>query len=384
MWLINALLAISLLFHFQVQQQQQESSGWTPNVDPDQFGEGYQDFLREIPKFDLSRAWYDPFSGCWNDGNYCVYPNEGGFGLWGIGTFYREACGDADFCGIVSGDVIGIWAKYKGIADLYCANNTCIVRFKVGRDQCPPDHPLCKDIIPPVVDRGLGGGGGGGDRNPPGGADSCPAPEVIRESPPARVEIESLPPYPVVVGQDPDRKGVIYRLVVRVSPAIFRCYEKEPDVCVPVPDANGDGKPDRSGSCWTQIGDPPVRWPGDLKAGGCRLVEERYPDPVAGDGRLEMILSPSSHAWIEGELAARYPGARVRMPEIRMPIRGQGEILADKTFVLRAEVNPKPVDPGIYRVEFLFRTSGTPVSQPIEVRRRIEQKVWLMESAIVR
>jgi hypothetical protein len=198
------------------------------------------------------------------------------------------------------------------------------------------------------------------------------------------VEIESLPPYPVVVGQDPDRKGVIYRLVVRIPPVIFRRYEKEPDVCVPVPDANGDGKPDRSGSCWTQIGDPPVRWPGDLKAGGCRLVEERYPDPVAGDGRLEMILSPSSRAWIEGELAARYPGARVRMPEIRMPIRGQGEILADKTFLLKAEVNPKPVDPGIYRVEFLFRTSGTPVSQPIEIRKRIEQKVWLMESAIVR
>jgi hypothetical protein len=198
------------------------------------------------------------------------------------------------------------------------------------------------------------------------------------------VEIESLPPYPVVVGQDPERKGVIYRLVVRVPPVVYRRYEKEPDVCVPVPDANGDGKPDRSGSCWIQIGDPPVRWPGDLKAGSCRLVEERYPDPVAGDGRLEMILSPSSRAWIEGEMAARYPGARARMPQIRMPIRGQGEILADKTFVLRAEVNPKPVDPGIYLVEFLFRTSGTPVSQPIEIRKRIEQKVWLMESAIVR
>ena len=55
-----------------------------------------------------------------------------------------------------------------------------------------------------------------------------------------------------------------------------------------------------------------------------------------------------------------------------------------RPFILKAQVNPKPVDPGIYRVEFLFQTSGTPVSQPVEVRRRIEQKVWLMESTIVR
>jgi hypothetical protein len=383
MWLINALLAISLLFQV---QQQQESSGWTPYVDPDQFGEGYQDFLREIPKFDPSRAWYDPFSGCWNDGNYCVYPNEGGFGLWGIGTFYREACGDADFCGIVSGDVISIWAKYKGIADLYCANNTCIVRFKVGRDQCPPDHPLCKTL--PVVDRGPGGGGGGGggDRNPPGGADACPAPEAIRFDPVWR--IRSRPPNPVVVGQDPRREGIVYEIEVRIPPVIFRRYEKEPDRCEPVPDADGDGKPDRSGSCWTQIGDPPVRWPGDLKPGECRLVEERYPEPVEGQGALAMILRKSSIEWIQGELAARYPGARVRMPRILLPVQGQGTVLADKTFVLAARVNPKPVDPGLYDVEIAFNTAGTPVTAPRRIEWRTPpdrpQPVYLLETTLVR
>ena len=375
---LTALLILSLLL------QVQQGSEWTPYVDPSQFGEDAEAFMREIPRFDLSRAWYDPLGGYWCDGNYCVYPNQGGFGFWGIGTFYREACGDADFCGIVSGDTISIWAKYQGLADLYCANGTCIVRFKVGRDQCPPDHPLCQT---PVTGgggaSGQPGGGGGGDRTPPGSADSCPAPEVVRDPP--RIEpLIARPPYPVVVGQDPERKGVIYELTVRVPPVVYRRWEREPDRCEPVPDANGDGRPDRSGSCWTQIGDPPVRWPGDLKPGECRLVEEIYPDPIAGDGLLMMILSPSSRAWIEGELAARYPGARVRMPEIRMTVRGQGEILADKTFILKAQVNPKPVDPGIYRVEFLFQTSGTPVSQPVEVRRRIEQKVWLMESAIVR
>jgi hypothetical protein len=80
----------------------------------------------------------------------------------------------------------------------------------VRADRCPPDHPLCKDITPRVVDGGHGGGGGGGgggDRNPPASADACPAPQIIRFDPVWR--IRSWPPNPVVVGQDPKREGIV-------------------------------------------------------------------------------------------------------------------------------------------------------------------------------
>jgi hypothetical protein len=191
-----------------------------------------------------------------------------------------------------------------------------------------------------------------------------------------------------VVGQDPKREGIVYEIEVRIPPVILRRYEKEPDRCEPVPDADGDGKPDRSGSCWTQIGDPPVRWPGDLKPGECRLVEERYPEPVEGQGALAMILRKSSIEWIQGELAARYPGARVRMPRILVPIQGQGTVLGDKTFVLTARVNPKPVDPGFYDVEIAFNTSGTPVTAPRRIEWRTPpdrpQPVYLLETTLVR
>ncbi len=375
MWILNVLLAISLLL------QVQQGSEWTPYVDPSQFGEDAEAFMREIPRFDLSRAWYDPLGGYWCDGNYCVYPNQGGFGFWGIGTFYREACGDADFCGIVSGETISIWAKYQGIADLYCANGTCIVRFKVGRDQCPPDHPLCQTLLTGGGGAsGQPGGGGGGDRTPPGSADSCPAPEVIRFDP--VWQVRSRPAYPIVVGQDPRREGIVYEIEVRVLPVIYRRYEKEPDQCVPVPDADQDGKPDRSGSC--SIGG----WPGDLQPGACRLVEERYPEPVQGSGALAMILRKSSIDWIQNELAARYPGARVRMPRILLPVAGQGAVLGDKTFVLTAVVNPKPEDPGYYDVEIAFNTAGTPVTAPRQIRWRTPpdrpQPVYLLETTLVR
>ncbi len=308
----------------------------------------------------------------------------------------RSYRSESDFWRDVLQGGVGIWTI--GIKFPLALLKIFLDEGFVGAAMLLYDGDLKKPPLDPPGDNGGGGGGNNNNNNnpnptpnprrnprptPPPSADQCPPPEVVR-APPAIEPLISRPPYPVVVGQDPERLGVIYEMTVRVPPVIYRRWERDPDICVPVPDADQDGRPDRGGSCWTTIGDPPVTWPGDLRPGGCRLVEERYADPIDGEGLLMMTLRPSSREWIEGELAQRYPGARVRMPEIRLPITGASEILEDKTCILRASVNPKPVDPGIYDVEFIFYTSGTPVSDPIEVRRRIEQKVWLMESTIVR
>ena len=346
--------------------------------------------FENAPPFDPSRAHYDPGPGMWCDSNWCVYDPNGPtgwmYGIPGCPTGQGLMCGwarlDAEDPAVRAAAVnqlANFWCEYLG---------ACAVPITVRADRCPPDHPLCKDITPPAVDRGpgSGGGGGGGDRNPPASADACPAPQIIRFDPAWR--IRSWPPNPVVAGQDPKREGIVYEIEVRIPPVIFRRYEKEPDRCEPVPDADGDGKPDRSGSCWTQVGDPPVRWPGDLKPGECRLVEERYPEPVEGQGALAMTLRRSSIEWIQNELAARYPGARVRMPRIRLPVQGQGTVLADRTFVLTARVNPKPVDPGLYDVEIAFNTAGTPVTAPRRILWRTPpdrpQPVYLLETTLVR
>ena len=342
----------------------------------------------DAPPFDPSRATYDPALGMWCDPNWCVYDPNGPWG-WAY---------DTPGCNTLEAGMACGWARLDAedptvrqiavdqLANFDCAYmGTCVVPVTVHVDRCPPDHPLCRSIIPPVAQPGSGGGGGG-DRTPPGSADSCPVPEVIRFDPVWR--IRSRPAHPIVVGQDPQREGIVYEIEVRVPPVIYRRYEKEPDQCVPVPDADQDGKPDRQGNCWTQIGDPPVRWPGDLQPGPCRLVEERYPEPVQGSGALAMILRKSSIDWIQGELAARYPGARVRMPRILLPVAGQGAVLGDKTFVLTAVVNPKPEDPGYYDVEIAFHTAGTPVTAPRQIRWRTPpdrpQPVYLLETTLVR
>lgn len=351
----------------------------------------------QLPPFDPSRAVLSPDGKMWCDPNWCIFSPDAAPQLYQGGC--ASLCGlprlsDAEDPDVRDWNLIQQLAGKGELASWF-------VEGGIFRDQprlmfgpafvsCPPDHPLCGRIPPAVISgtpgSGSGGGGGGGGGNPGGSAESCPVPEAIRFDP--VWQVRSRPAYPIVVGQDPRREGIVYEIEVRIPPVLYRRYEKEPDVCVPVPDTDGDGKPDREGTCATQIGDPPVRWPGDLKPGQCRLVEERYPEPISGDGALAMALRASSIQWIQGELAARYPGARVRMPRILLPVRGEGRTLGDGTFVLTARVNPKPEDPGYYDVELAFRTAGTPVTAPREIRWRTPpdrpQPVYLLETTIVR
>ncbi len=226
---------------------------------------------------------------------------------------------------------------------------------------------------------------------PPTTGRPTPPPPSDAGCPPARyrraqttVRVDAAPNFPVVIGQDPREMGVVYTVTVTVPPVVYERWWKEPDRCEPVPDADGDGAPDREGNCTTWIGDPPVEWPGDLVPGQCRLQQFILPDPVQGSGRMEMVLRPASRRWIETELAAKYPGARVRRPEMRMVTRGRGYLRPDRTYVYRAVVNPKPVDPGIYDVTFLFRTRGTGVTRPLLLRKEIAQKVYLIETGLVK
>jgi len=336
---------------------------------------------RALPPFDPGRAVFDPRDGTWCDPNWCLF-DPGGVNGW---IYSSGKC--AEPCGYARWDAedpdVRAYAynpSYQDPAGLWLAMPAILGGVPPWRIPNPDN---------PERTGGPGGGGGGnpGGGNPghpgtPGGsADACPAPEAIRFDPVWTVR--AWPPHPLVVGQDPRREGIRYEIEVRIPPVLYRRYEKEPDVCVPVPDADGDGKPDREGSCTTASG-----WPGDLQPGACRLVEERYPEPVAGEGTLRMTLRSSSREWILGELAARYPGATVRMPEILLRVPGQGEILGDKTFVLRAVANPKPADPGYYDVLLAFDTAGTPVSAPRRILWQTPadrpQPVYLLEVTIVK
>ena len=217
---------------------------------------------------------------------------------------------------------------------------------------------------------------------PPASTGGCPAATVARAWP--QVHVATAPLYPLVAEQDQLHVGVIFTTTITVPPVIYRYWHRGADYCKPVPDANQNGLPDRLGDCWTQIGDPPVKWPGDITHDSCHQRAIVYSDPVAGSGLLQMVLAQSSRDWIENDLANLYPGMSVRMPEIRLPAQGRGWCRSDKVCFFRSVVNARPVDPGYYASTITFYTRGTPVTRPLQLRKEKRQPVYLLETRLVK
>ncbi len=75
---------------------------------------------------------------------------------------------------------------------------------------------------------------------------------------------------------------VRFRVETKKVKDLYRDEKK----CHPVPDADGDGRPDRGGSCWTTIGDPPVLWPGDEET--VRVIDRKEWEASTFDRLLDL------------------------------------------------------------------------------------------------
>ena len=149
--------------------------------------------------------------------------------------------------------------------------------------------------------------------------------------------------HPVVVEQDPDRRGADIFLELRV-PAVVYDYEVEY--------APGQWAPARQ-----VVTDYAVLQPG------------RY--------RFQANLTPQSRAWIRGELAARYPNARIVRPNWDLT-RSDRFRITDNTVdtwgrhTVRMQAVEVPfVDPGVYRVVGRFVTTGTRFTPPAKPYRNV-------------
>ena len=108
--------------------------------------------------------------------------------------------------------------------------------------------------------------------------------------------------------------------------------------------------------------------------------------------RLTATLSARSRAWIRYELAARYPGARVRRPFWNLRAQPtyrivRNRVLPDGTHEVRIAVTRIPFeDPGRYVVEVQARTMGTswPGSRVHNPRRVVAPAVRSTAPRLVR
>lgn len=222
---------------------------------------------------------------------------------------------------------------------------------------CTPEQlALLQALLPPVD-----------DATPPA-PNSCPSPFV---TPGQIVRAGTLiePNYPLVVGQDPDKRGVDVSVNASVRPTIRTSYTPEPIVeCKAGANVGGVS------NCTMSNGQP-----GHEKVVGWDCVEhtETYPECISY-ASAALKLTSESKDWILNELSLHFPGAYLHRPNISM---GSSHTCAwTETFD-----HLQTADPGNWDITLSGQTSGTPVSAPRNFGGAAGQfGVWLKEIAIIK
>lgn len=205
------------------------------------------------------------------------------------------------------------------------------------------------------------------DEAPPA-PNQCPAPFV---TPGSIVRAGTLiePNYPLVVGQDPNKRGVDVSVSVSVQPTIRTSYNPEPIVECKT-GANANGKT----NCTLPNGQP-----GHEKIVGWDCIErtESYPECISF-ASAALKLTSESKDWILNDLSLHFPGAYLHHPNISM---GSSHACSwTETFD-----HLQTADPGNWDITLSGQTSGTPVSAPRNFGGAAGQfGVWLKEIAIIK
>ncbi len=170
------------------------------------------------------------------------------------------------------------------------------------------------------------------------------------------------PNYPLVVGQDPDKRGVDLSFSASVAPTIWTYWEEVPiwgmGTC-------GSEKNNNLRSCETIID-----WT-------CEQRTRSYPEtiPVA---YASATLSSNSKDWILNTLSIRYPGAYIHNGSFKYPSSPGGSTWSFDRKGVQVQ------DPGTWGLTVRGRTSGTPVSDSRNFGGEAGSfQVYLKETAII-
>lgn len=179
---------------------------------------------------------------------------------------------------------------------------------------------------------------------------------------------KTAPEYPLVIGQDPDKRGVDVTFSASVAPTIYTYW-------TPVPKWKCEAGATASGAynCTTSDGSQGHR---EQDGWQCIQQTESYNECV-DFAAASITLSQSSRDWILNELSIRYPGAYVHHPSFS--VSGSGCSWSGSSAKLQVE------DPGYWNMILRGNTSGTPVSAPRNFSEVVGTfEVWLKEIAIIK
>jgi hypothetical protein len=182
----------------------------------------------------------------------------------------------------------------------------------------------------------------------------CPEPSV-RPGAISTSASQIAPPYPLVVGQDPDRRGVDLAFSASVGATIYTYYTQ---------------KPIYERVCTTNLG-----CQNKITGHTCERKTRSYPECIES-ASASISLSKNSREWILNELSIRYPEAYLHHPNFSF--NGSGCVFSV------SEQNVQVADPGNWNVRLSGNTSGTPVSGPRSFSRNSMFQAWLKEVVIIK
>jgi hypothetical protein len=225
----------------------------------------------------------------------------------------------------------------------------------------------------------------------------CPADTV--ELGEIRVTAELVaPPYPVVIGQDPAKRGADIQWRIEIDPTIHTWYEEivhyDQRVCYSVPEGTGSGCPGpasryddiQGADRWFEWMENDSNW--QSEGGQPRVECVKHVDVYVEQlnwVRPQVNLSQASREWIQhGELQDRYPGADLYQPDWEFSPGAGGTTTGSGMFIwewinLRTQLK----DPGFWMLSLRAMTTGTPMSGPRSINEGGGSfNVWMHEATL--
>lgn len=179
------------------------------------------------------------------------------------------------------------------------------------------------------------------------------------------------PLHPVVVGQDPQRRGVDVQaqvLVPLITYHYFEAVRHEEIICM-----SGPANPDNTGcpgpasryanrAAWTRtaIGNP-RNYEQVHVYFECIEHTRVYTDQVSAV-TISLSLTEASRQWILTSLEQAYPGAHLLHPSFSFRYPGPGSLAGSGVTWTQVVPNIPVADPGWWAVTVFVLTTGTPVS----------------------
>jgi len=201
---------------------------------------------------------------------------------------------------------------------------------------------------------------------------SCPGPSISQAAPSLSITA-GAPNYPLVVGQDPEKRGADVQASVSIPPVIYTWHEpifETERVCR----GGTNGIPQTCRNVQIFI--------------GCRAHRETLPEQITSS-RATATLSGASRNWIVSDLGSTWYGAFVHQGFFDLKRYGSPSTGCSGTcsFTLAALKVPF-ADPGVFDLLVSVNTAGTffngrAITNPRALSQTGKAKIWVVLPTLI-